>query len=225
MISDSERWDIIHQKGFAEDQPHSSYAEAVEKLFPRASLVVDIGSGTGEDALYFLSQGHSVIALDISKFALEALIKKAEQKGFSQKIVVKQTDYGLHKLPIKDMAVDIVYSRISLNYFDAEHTARLFSDIYRTLKVNGKAYLTLKSPNDPTEMEYLTESTVLYEPNVFIENGMLRSRFTIDQLKEMLQNKSQINNYSVRYFEENIEKKGLGHGPILHVNEVSFTKE
>lgn len=216
---------MIHQKGFTEDQPHSKYAEETEKLFPRASLVVDIGSGTGEDALYFLSQGHSVIALDISKFALEALIKKAESKGFSQKIVVRQTDYGLHKLPIKDLAVDAVYSRISLNYFDGEHTARLFGDIYRTLKVNGKAFLTLKSPNDPVEMEYLTESTVLYEPNVFIENGMLRSRFTQDQLKEMLSTKCGIPDFSVRYFEENIEGKGPTHGPILHVNEVTFTKK
>lgn len=225
MISDSDRWDQIHQKGFTDTEPHSNYAEEVEKLFPRASLIVDIGSGTGADAMYFLHQGHSVIALDISQFALEALIKKAEQKGFSPKVVVKQTDYGLHKLPIKDLTVDVVYSRISLNYFDAEHTARLFSDIYRILKLNGKAYLTLKSPNDPTEMEYLKVSTVLFEPNVFIENGMLRSRFSIDQLKEILMTKSLITDFSVRYFEEDIERKGMGHGPILHVNEVSFIKK
>lgn len=225
MVSDSQRWDLIHQKSFNADEWHSCYAEEVENNFPRGSLVVDIGAGAGADAMYFLSKGHSVIALDISQFALDALIKRAEEKGFSSKIVVRQTDYGLHKLPVKDSAVDVVYSRISLNYFDAEHTARLFGEIYRILKTGGKSFLTLKSPDDPNEMEYLKESTVLFEPNVFIENGMLRSRFTIDQLKDILINRSRISDFFVRYFEENIERKGSGHGPILHVNEVSFTKK
>ncbi len=224
MLTDTERWDQIHKKGYSADEPPSIYANEVEKKFPRSALVVDIGCGTGADALYFLSQGHSVIALDISQFALETVIKKAESRGFTQKIVVRQTDYGLHQLPVKDNAVDVVYSRIALNYFDAEHTARLFHDIYRILKVGSSAYLTLKAPNDETEMEYLKESTVEYEQNVFIENGMLRSRFSIDQLKDMLINKALINEFSVRHFEESVAHKGTSHMQVLHVNEVVFTK-
>lgn len=222
-VADSQRWDAIHKKSSSESLTPSDYAREVEKLFPRSSLVVDIGSGTGADALYFLAQGHMVIALDISQFALETLASEAEKKGFSSKIVVRQTDYGLHKIPVKDNSVDVVYSRISLNYFDAEHTARLFADIHRMLKVGGGAFLTLKAPNDPEEMEYLKESTVLFEDNVFIENGMLRSRFTVEQLNQILV-RSGVPNARIRYFQENIQNKGIGHSPVLHLNEVTFIK-
>jgi len=223
MVSDSDRWDLIHKKNQTDPESHSKYAEEVEKLFPRGSLVVDIGSGTGLDAMYFLKMGHMVIALDISQFALETLIKKAEYLGFSSKIVVKQTDYGLHKLPIKDSAVDAVYSRIALNYFDKEHTSRLFSDIYRILKPGGRAFLTLKAPNDPEEMEYLEKSTVVFEPHVFIENGMLRSRFSLEELSEIAA-QAQIPNPKLKYIKEDLSQKGDGHGVVLHLNEITFEK-
>lgn len=223
MITDSQRWDFIHQKNHKPDEWHSQYAEEVEKNFPRGSLIVDLGAGTGADAMFFLRQGHSVIALDISTFALQALTDKVSRENFQKRLITKQTDFGLHKIPIKDNSVDIAYSRISLNYFDRDHTIRLFADIYRILKIGGYAYLTLKSPDDSVEMEYLTKSSSVFEPNVFIEGGMLRSRFTLDQLKDIL-SATGIKHYNTRAFRENLGKKGEGHHPSLYVNEVTFSK-
>ncbi len=222
-MDDSKRWDAIHQKVHKEHEWHSRYAEEKEKLFPRNCLVVDLGAGTGADALYFLKKGHYVVALDISEFALKVTQEKAKLAGVSKNLVTRQMDFGLHAIPIKDDSVDAVYSRISLNYFGAKQTTKLFLDVYRILKPGGEAFITLKSPDDTIEMEYLEKSATIYEPNVFIEGGMLRSRFTPEQLKTMLQ-RAQIPNFQVRALKEDLSGRRVGHHPVLFVNEVSFKK-
>ncbi|OGM20870.1 hypothetical protein A2714_00405 [Candidatus Woesebacteria bacterium RIFCSPHIGHO2_01_FULL_38_9] len=222
-MDDSSRWDAIHQKNFKENEWHSHFAEEKEKLFPRGCLVVELGSGTGADAIYFLKKGHSVVAFDISEFALNALTDRAKKESLEKKLVTRQVDFGLQAIPIKDGSADVVYSRISLNYFGAKHTTKIFADISRILKPEGVAYLSFKSPDDAMEMEFFEKSSVVYEPNVFIEGDMLRSRFTIEQLGNMLTNAG-ISHFEVKPFQEDLGVKGEGHHPILYVNEIVFKK-
>ena len=223
-MDDASRWDLIHQKGIKENEWHSIYAEEKEKLFPRSALIVELGAGTGADAIYFLRKGHSVIAMDISMFALDVLKDRAKKENLLQNLIVKQIDFGLHQLPIKDNSVDIVYSRISLNYFDAAHTENVFKDIFRMLKTGGCSYLSMKSPDDLLEMEYLEKSATLFEPNVYIEGGMLRSRFTLNQLKQILTS-SGISQFEVKPYKEDLEKKGEGHNVFLYVNDIYFKND
>lgn len=222
-MDDSKRWDAIHQKIHKEHEWHSRYAEEKEKLFPRNSLVVDLGAGTGSDAVYFLKNGHRVVALDISEFALKVTQEKAKSAGLTKNLVVRQMDFGLHSIPIKDDSADVVYSRISLNYFGIKQTTKLLMDVYRILKPGGVAFISLKSPDDAVEMEYLEKSATLYEPNVFIEGGMIRSRFTQEQLRTMLQ-RAQITNFKVNPVKEDLSGRRQGHHPILFANEVCFKK-
>jgi ubiquinone/menaquinone biosynthesis C-methylase UbiE len=222
MLDDAKRWDVIHEKTYKGSGGESVYAQEKEKLFPRASLIIELGGGTGEDALYFLQKGHSVVILDISEFALNVAQEKAKKAGFEKQLVAKMVDFGLHQLPIKNDSVDIVYSRISLHYFDSAHTIKLFQDIYNMLKRSGKAYLTFKSPQDTAEMEYLNNTTTLFEPNVYIENGQLRSRFTIEQLKKMLVS-ARIANFEVNLYKEQLAGEE-GRQVILLLNEIVFIK-
>jgi ubiquinone/menaquinone biosynthesis C-methylase UbiE len=222
MLDDAKRWDLIHQQS-EDNTVHSHYAEEKEKLFPRGSLVVDLGGGGGQDALYFLRNGHSVVVLDVSEHALSQCRELAKANGFDKQLVTQQVDFGLHKLPIKPNSVDAAYSRISLNYFGKNHTTKLFTDIYNMLKPGGKAYLTFKSPADIEEMEYLTKATSVYEPNVFIDNDQLRSRFTAEQLTEMLK-KTGIANFQVNPVEEELAARKEGHKSKLFVNEIVITK-
>lgn len=221
-MDDAKRWDLIHKQS-DDDTTFSNYAEEKEKLFPRGSVVVDMGGGTGQDALYFLRQGHSVVVLDISEHALGICSELAKKEGFEKQLVTQQVDYGLHNLPVKASSVDVVYSRISLNYFGKSHTTKLFVDIYNMLKPGGKAYLSFKSPEDKEEMEYLEKTTSVYEPNVFIENEQLRSRFTSEQLKIMLK-EAGILSYEVNPLLEDLSKQSEGHKSQLFVNEVVISK-
>jgi ubiquinone/menaquinone biosynthesis C-methylase UbiE len=223
MSDDAKRWDALHKKIHSEETVPSLYAREREKLFPRGSLIVELGGGTGADAVYFLQNGHSVVILDISDFALKVAQDRAKEHNLQGKLAVKKVDFGLHQLPIKDGSVDIAYSRISLHYFEASHTVKLFQDIYKMLKPNGKAFLTFKSPDNKEEMEYLENVAVEFEPNVYIENGQLRSRFTSEQLKTML-DQAGISNFEVRPHQEQLVAEKLGHHPVLFLNEVVITK-
>jgi ubiquinone/menaquinone biosynthesis C-methylase UbiE len=224
MADDAKHWDAIHKKIHKADEWHSLFAEEKEKLFPRGSLIVDLGAGTGADVLYFLKQEHSVVSLDISEFALNITQEKAKASKFSKNLVVKQVDFGLSSIPVKDESVDVVYSRISLNYFGNKQTSIIFKDIYRILKQGGVAYISLKSPDDEVEMEYLEKSATLYEENVFIEGGMLRSRFTKAQIEEILK-RAEVPNFEVKPHKEDLSGRKEGHHPILFVNEITFKKE
>lgn len=216
-------WDVIHEKTFDENEKHSKYAEEKEKLFPRNSIVVDLGGGMGADAEYFLQKGHSVVVLDVSQFALAKAIERAKKAKLADKLVCKQVDFGLHQLPIKDNSVDVAYSRISLNYFGKNHTTKLFKDIYKMLKPSGRAYLTFKSPKDEMEMKYLTNNASVYEPGVFIDKGLLKSRFTVEQLNKMLTDAG-VPKFEVKPYSEDLLAHKQGHNPVLLVNEVTIDK-
>ena len=221
---DAKRWDKIHERTHKETTGPSAYVQEKEKLFPRGSVVCELGGGTGTDTVYILKNGHSVILLDISEFALKVAQKQAQEAKVAERLKVAHTDFGLHALPISDNSVDIVYSRISLNYFGRKQTTILFTDIYRFLKPQGRAYLTFKSPEDAKEMEYLEKTATVYEPQVFIDGGQLRSRFTKEQLEEMLQ-QAGITDFGVTPYQEDLGPGEKGGGQILYVNEVIFTKK
>lgn len=224
MLDDAKRWDAVHQRISADDDTHSVYAEEKEKLFPRGSVVCDIGGGTGDDAIYFLKHGHSVVLFDISEFALKVAQKKAKERGVAGSLVAKQIDFGLHKLPLKDDSCGIVYSRISLNYFPKDETIAILKAIYDALKTGGSAYITLKSHEDEKEMEYFRNNCVEYEPGVYIDNGQLRSRFSVDELKEMLP-QAGISNFQVHPYKEAVGTKKSDYQQVLLLNEIIFTKQ
>lgn len=222
MLNDADRWDAIHKKIHQEGVPHSKYAEEKEKHFPRDSLVVDLGGGTGEDAVYFLQKGHRVVVFDVSEFALERAVAKARKYGFKDEIVTRQVDFGLHQLPLENDSVDIFYSRISLNYFPSDRTSVIFHDIHRALKPGGKAYLSFRSPEDEVEMEMLEKTCTKYEENVYIHGKQIRSRFTIEQLENMLKSVG-IEKYKVRPYKEPIPHEE-GKTAYLYTNEIVIEK-
>lgn len=221
-MKDNEIWDEVHKRIHKEEEPHSKYAEKAEKDFPRDSIIAELGGGSGKDAVFFLSKGHSVVLLDISQFALSKAEEKAKTHNYESKLIAKQADFGLNKLPLKDNSVDVAYSRISLNYFGSERTAVVLHDIYRTLKKGGRAFLTFKSPDDEAEMELIQETATEYEPGVYIQGGQLRSRFSVEQLQNILQ-MAGIEDYKVEPYQEELPEI-KGRKPILYVNEVTFTK-
>lgn len=223
MQDDSQVWDQYHKKTHQEEEGHSTYAEEKEKLFPRNCIIADLGGGTGGDALFFLQKGHRVVLFDISSFALKLAEQKAKAYSLSHNLITRQVDFGLHPLPLNENSVDVVYSRIALNYFPQDQTMKIFDSVRRCLKQGGSAYLSFKSPDDTNEMESLRSTAVQYEPNVYIENGQLRSRFTKEQLEGMLKAIG-ITSYKVTPHSESLQKPTETHHPQLLVNDIYFTK-
>jgi ubiquinone/menaquinone biosynthesis C-methylase UbiE len=227
MGNDSSRWDEIHKNIPQDLERHSQYAEVCERIFPRSSTICDLAGGLGYDAMYFIENGHNVIILDISSYALKHATQLAKNNNVSKKLVVKRCDFSNKMLPLKDKSVDVVFSRIGFNYFPYNETRALLAEVYRILKVDGKAYIAFKSPDDTEDYNFLKANTVELEDNVFIEGEQIRSRFTKTQLEQML-SEIGIAEYSVTPFREEREtirdEFMKASKQALCLNEVKFKK-
>jgi SAM-dependent methyltransferase len=168
------------------DKDPSAYAIQKEPLFPRQAVVCDLGGGSGVDSLYFASRGHYVKLVDISDHALGQANAAAAKQGLGQQIETIQCNLDNGVVPLPAAACDVVYSRLTLHYFDSATLTRLFKEIYRLLKPGAKAFLTLKSPEDAAEMDYLRSTATQKEAGVFEEAGHIKTRFTLGQLNDLL---------------------------------------
>lgn len=185
---------------------HSAYAEIVEGLLPKASTICELGAGSGTDTLYFLDHGHSVIAVDISDKALGLLSENAKKKHLDKNLTMVQADLGDHALPFEDNSLDIVYSRLSLQYFPREVTTLILKEIKRILRPGGVGFIAVKSPEDAKEMQFFRQTAREESQGVFIDNGQIKSRFSIKDWETMLQN-ARISQFTVRSFTEDMSNK------------------
>lgn len=169
------------------DKDHSRYAESVLAEITRPCAICDLGGGTGADTIYFLTKGHKVTEYDISEVGLERTREKAEKLGLEGNLELVQADFGSHNFSLPENKFDLVFSRLAVHYFTPDVTAKIFHEVYKGLKQGGVAKLTLKSPSDKDEMDFLSNNAEEINPGVFEENGMIKSRYTIKQLAEILE--------------------------------------
>jgi ubiquinone/menaquinone biosynthesis C-methylase UbiE len=186
------------------DKNPSGYAIAKEKLFPRNAVVCDLGGSTGADSLYFIKQGHKVTLVDISDFALQVAQDKAKKFGLENGLVTLKTDFSEGRLPLENDNFDIVFSGLALHYFPSKRLCELFTEVYRILKSHGTAYITLKSPNDLEEMQFLKKTAKGIEKGVFDDKSQVKTRFTKQRLKEILK-ETDITDFEVNDYIENFE--------------------
>jgi ubiquinone/menaquinone biosynthesis C-methylase UbiE len=66
--------------------------EAADKVLPAAAHILDLGCGTGEDAIHFAQRGHHVTAIDIASEMVQMLISKARAAGVEQRITAGVSD-------------------------------------------------------------------------------------------------------------------------------------
>jgi ubiquinone/menaquinone biosynthesis C-methylase UbiE len=81
---------------------------AVEKILVPEGRLLDLGCGTGEDAIHFAQRGSSVTAVDIAPDMVDALISKARAAGVSGRIDARVSD--LESLEALAEPVDAVFS-------------------------------------------------------------------------------------------------------------------
>ena len=196
-------WNESHER-IPLNKEESRYAIEKEGVFRPGSHICDLGGGTGADAMYFIQQGHSVTLVDISDYALKVARSKLPKSTDPNKLDTKQADFVAGTIPLPDKQFDIVYSRLALHYFDTKTTLSLFKGIARILKDGGVAYVTLKSPKDTEDMKVVIGEASEKEPGVFVcSDGQIKSRFTPEQLQEMLTTAG-ITNFKVHEYIENL---------------------
>ena len=106
---------------------------------PSGARIVDLGCGPGTDAVLLRADGFDVIGLDLST----SMLAIARQAG----VPVMQGD--LRRLPLRDAAVDAVWSSAALLHVPREQTVSTLQEWRRVTRTGG--VLALSTSNGDEE--------------------------------------------------------------------------
>lgn len=89
-------------------------------LGPHSLSILELGCGTGEDAVFFAERGHTVTATDVSTAMLEQTQAKADANGLSNRIRTVPLDLQAPETSALEGPFDLVFSNFgALNCVDS----------------------------------------------------------------------------------------------------------
>ncbi|MFA5917026.1 MAG: class I SAM-dependent methyltransferase [Candidatus Gracilibacteria bacterium] len=147
-----------------------------EFLGEKRGNLLDLGSGTGRDSLFFASSGFEVESFDFSTIALEKLENFASEKGLKVKTIlgeIKTYDFGIEKY-------DYIYACNSLHYFSHKETKEIIEKLKKSLKKGGYVFMRVKSTND---IDF--GKGVKLEDNYYENGEELKHFFDVDYMKSL----------------------------------------
>lgn len=106
--------------------------------FPEGATVLDLGCGAGVDvcvAALHVGESGKVIGIDLTPMMVQRAARHAREAGLN---TVEVVEGNLENIPLDNESVDIVISNGAINL--ASSKRRVFQEIYRVLKPNGKLY-------------------------------------------------------------------------------------
>jgi cyclopropane fatty-acyl-phospholipid synthase-like methyltransferase len=134
MYSGQPPWDI--------GRPQPAFTKIADQV---TSSVLDVGCGTGENALYFASKGCKVTGIDFLEEAIQRAKRKAAERGLSVNFLVKDaTD-------LKSWAerFDNVIDCGLFHGFSDEDRKKYVDGLVTILKVGGRLFLMCFSDEEP----------------------------------------------------------------------------
>ncbi len=123
-------------------EPANNFAKRAYVLIKKRNFktLLDLGCGSGRDALYFSSRKLKVTAVDFS----ESGINKLKQQN--QQITCILQD--IRNVKFQENSFDVVYAHLSLHYFSDEITNKIFLNLYKILRKGGLIFVKCKSTQD-----------------------------------------------------------------------------
>lgn len=122
-----------------EDMAVKALAFYKSRLNISGGKVLDIGCGSGDFSIELARAGASVIALDISRDRIEAVKKKALEKGLTLDLRIGDAE----KTTFPDETFDLILCRSVIEH--VRNPEQLIKEMSRILKLNGAIQLT--APN------------------------------------------------------------------------------
>lgn len=186
-----DKWNALHQEPrFKPKYPSELVVQYVFRNFKRerTTKVLDLGCGAGRHAFFMANEGFSVYGLDGSKSGIEHTELLFEQHKLQGEF--KVGDFA--ELPYKNDFFDGIICYGVLYYSNYESIKKCCDEMYRILKVGGKALIVVRSVND-----YRYNKGKEVEKNTFMiceedegkcasnETGMIMHFFEKDEIKEL----------------------------------------
>jgi ubiquinone/menaquinone biosynthesis C-methylase UbiE len=136
---DADAWERAYREGSHEGRwetpwasPELAGALAVLAL-PRGSTALDVGCGTGADAVFMGAAGLDASGVDLSATALELATRRAAAAG----VRVRWLAGDALALPVEAGSVDLVTDRGCLHHLPDDVRARYAAEAFRVLRPGG----------------------------------------------------------------------------------------
>lgn len=131
---------------------------------PTNSKVLDVATGTGEQALAFAAAGHTVVGLDIS----EAMLARAKRKAPGQNPRFLQGDAT--RLPFPPADFDVTCISFGLHEMPPTIRERILGEMARVTKPHGKVVtVDYGLPAGDLASAVVFHAVKLYEPKPYPE--------------------------------------------------------
>ncbi len=118
---------------------------ALEEAGAIVGSVLDVGCGTGENALYLASRGHEVWGVDYVPVAIERALKKAEQRGLPARFQVADA----LQLAGLGRRFDAVIDCGLFHTFSDEERPRYVAALAEALRPGGRYHVLCFSDEEP----------------------------------------------------------------------------
>lgn len=150
-MSDERDWDEIYRKGetpWDSGKPCSELVRILEDEFVSPSQALDLGCGTGTNAIYLAQMGFNVTGVDVSQVAVEKAREKADAAGVSVHFMLA----SLPKAFLPGKVFDFVFDRGCFHAISKEQRPG-YIEMLKGLTREGSIYLMLcgnaKEPMTP----------------------------------------------------------------------------
>ncbi len=154
----------------------SPFVQVVATYLKPNSVILELGTGAGQDGLWLASKGHTVTMTD-GTTAIFGDIKKRQSQ-------VKSNDIKLTRLDItksfafENNSFDCVYAQLVLHYFDDIVMNRIISEISRVLKPKGILACMMNSTKDS---EYDPEKAD--DDGLINVDGLVKRFFSVESFR------------------------------------------
>ena len=170
-------WNDLHKDFAKNNKPkYDEWLEEFDDIIMNVDTdIIDLGCGvTGNNTLYLLEKGKSVLSCD---FAEEALNVVSQIPGAKTMLFDM-----LETFPFEDNTTDLVIADLSLHYFKDADTKRIISEIKRVLKPNGYLFFRLNSLNRTEYKNLIQDNVEQVEENLFFSKNMDKRFFSKESI-------------------------------------------
>ena len=175
-INNTDYWDQYYRNQICSTQP-SPFAQYVATLVEPGKTLIDLGCGNGRDSLFFAKQGMQVVAIDLSRSAIDQLNQQPVENA---RFVCG--DFIASDVHQPD-SYDYAYSRFTIHAINQKQETMLLQTMFRALKPGGKFFIEVRSVNDP-----LYGKGKAVERNAFFYDNHYRRFIVRDELAHRLEN-------------------------------------
>lgn len=144
----SDLWEIVYRKKMKKYKwiPSDSVINFLPHLKKfSAHTVLDLGCGTGRNALFLGQQGFTVVGVDISKTALQVAHRKIKKAKLYHAILMQG---DIADLPFPSQNFEAIISINVIHHAKINNIKKIVNEIYRVLRDDGIGLVTVGSDLD-----------------------------------------------------------------------------